>query len=75
MATIGDLIDSLGVEREDVEGELVAGAVVLLKTIDPDGRVGLSLLGSDGMSWVEKIGMLRAAEQIEISDMWRTDPE
>lgn len=59
---IGDLLDSLGVEHEPLDGELVAGAVVLLKVITDDGCVTLRTAYSDGMSWLERVGMLRSAE-------------
>ena len=63
---LGDLIDSLGVTHTPEDGELVAAVVVMLKTIDEEGRVGMRLAWSDGMSWIERLGMLRAAEHIEL---------
>lgn len=63
--SIGNLIDSLGVTRTEKEGELISGAIVLLKVVDAEGDVALSVAWSDGMNWIERIGMLRAAEQIE----------
>ena len=65
---LGNLIDSLGVVHTPEEGELVSGVVVLLKTVDDEGLVGLRIAWSDGMSWIDRLGMLRAAEQIEIPD-------
>lgn len=65
---LGDLIDSLGITHTPEDGELVAAAVVMLKTIDTEGRVALRLAWSDGMSWIERLGMLRAAEHIELPD-------
>ena len=65
---IGNLIDSLGVTREPVDGELIAGAVVLLKTVDADGDVGLSIAWSDGMSWIERVGMLHVAREVEMPE-------
>ena len=62
---IDNLLNALGVEYESDPGELVACAVVLLKVIDEDGDVGLKLRCSDGMSWVERLGMLSAAMHIE----------
>lgn len=44
----------------------MAGAFVLLKVIDDQGGVALRLAWSDGMGWIERIGMLRAAEHIEL---------
>ena len=40
---LGGLIDSLGVKHAPEEGELVTDAIVILKTIDPKGRVGLRM--------------------------------
>lgn len=62
---VGDVLDSLGVEATVSEGELVAGAIVLLKVIDTDGDTRLSVSHSDGLGWIERCGMLRVAEQIE----------
>lgn len=62
---IGDVLDSLGIEATVSEGELVAGAIVLLKVIDADGDTRLSVSHSDGLGWIERCGMLRVAEQIE----------
>lgn len=66
---IGDLLDALGVRHSPEEGELVEGAVVLLKTVGADGRVGLRVAYSDGISWIERIGMLRVGMVVDESDL------
>jgi len=63
--TIGDVIDSLGIEATVREGELVAAAIVLLKVIEDNGDTRLSLTYSDGLGWIERAGMLRVAETLE----------
>ena len=63
---IGNLLDSLGVEVSLEEGDLAACAIVLLKVIDVDGSVRLQTCTSDGLSWIERLGMLRAAEHVEL---------
>lgn len=63
---IGNLLDSLGVEHRPSDGELVSDAVVLLKVINEDGRVSMRIAWSDGLSWIERLGMLRAAEHLEL---------
>lgn len=63
---IGSLIDSLGITHTPREGELVSAAIVLLKVHEPDGRVALRTCNSDGLSWIELLGMLRAAEHVEL---------
>ena len=66
---IGNLLDSLGVQHRPEPGELVASAVVLLKVIGPDNEVSLRTSASDGLSWIERVGMLRAAEQVELGSI------
>ncbi|GAA1395199.1 hypothetical protein ACFQZ4_24110 [Catellatospora coxensis] len=63
---IGQIVTNLGVTAEALEdADLVADAVVLLKVVQPDGSVSLLIAHSEGMSWIERLGMLRAAERIE----------
>lgn len=63
---IGNLLDALGVTHDPDEGDLITDAVVVLKVIDTDGVVALRTTHSDGMSWIERIGMLRVAEHIDL---------
>jgi hypothetical protein len=72
---IGDVLDSLGITASLDDGELVASAVVLLRVIGDDGSERLSLVHSDGQGWIERLGMLRAAESVEVDDITtsRTD--
>lgn len=69
IGTVGELVDTLGVDYSLPEGSLAAGAVVLLKVIDAEGGVTLSICNSDGLSWIEKIGMLNAAAAIEMGNI------
>ena len=62
---IGNLLDSLGIDLELDDDELVAGAIVLLKTVDSDGDVGLRIRWSPGLGYLERIGMLVAGQQTE----------
>lgn len=62
---IGDVIDSLGVRATVRDGELVAGAVVLLKVLQEDGDTRLSMTYSDGLGWIERAGMLHLGSVIE----------
>ena len=63
---LGELIDSLGVQQRLDPDEQVCGAVVLLTVEEPDGRVSLRCAWSEGMTWIERIGLLRAAERAEL---------
>jgi hypothetical protein len=63
---LGELIDQLGVRQQLDPEENVCGAVVLLTVEEPDGHLSLRCAWSEGMTWIERIGMLRAAERAEL---------
>jgi hypothetical protein len=63
---LGHLIDELGVRQQIDADETVHGAVVLLTVEEPDGHLSLRCAWSDGMTWIERIGLLRAAERAEL---------
>jgi hypothetical protein len=63
---LGDLIDELGVRQQIDPDETVCGAVVLLTVEEPDGHLSLRCAWSEGMTWIERIGLLRAAERAEL---------
>lgn len=67
--TLGQIIDDLGVTMESLDDTcLISDVVVLAKTVRMDtGRVSLFTAHSTNISWIEKVGMLRAAEAIENS--------
>lgn len=64
--TLGQIIDGLGCTPTINEGDLVADAVVVMKVIEPDGSVRLSITWSESLSWIERLGMLRAAERMDL---------
>lgn len=73
MEPIGELLDSLGVVHSPEPGDLIAGAVVLLKVVDTDGDVTVRQVTSDGLGWLDRLAMLRVAELTErpcVNDMW-----
>lgn len=61
----GSVVDSLGIKTTLDDGDLVAGGCLLLKVIEPDGVTRLSVWWSDGISWLEKAGIMRIAERSE----------
>ena len=72
---LGQIIDKMGVTHNVKPDEQVCGAVVLLAVQEPDGHLSLRCAWSDGMSWIERIGLLRAAERAELpadgANEWR----
>lgn len=63
---LGQMLDALGVTHTPDDGELVTDAVVIMKVVDASGKVSLRSAWSDGMSWIERLGMLRVAERVEL---------
>lgn len=72
---LGSLLDALGVVHEPEEGELIAGAYVLLRVITAGGSEYVRYAQSEGMSWVEKVGLLRIAEHACLDDVTQADDE
>jgi hypothetical protein len=65
---IGDALNALGITATITKDELVAGAIVLLKVLQTDGQVRLSMCHSDGLGWIERAVMLRVADVVETGD-------
>lgn len=63
---LGPVVDQLGMRCTVAADDLIAGGVVVLKVIGPDGTVRLGTYWSDGSSWIERVGMLRVAERMEL---------
>ena len=63
---LGSTIDALGVTHSPDDGELIASAIVLMRVIGADGEESIRFAYSEGLGWVERIGMLRVAEKIEL---------
>lgn len=64
---LGHIIDALGVTHHPKPGEIVASAVVVIRIINKDGSEFIRTLTSEGQSWVERAGLLRVAEQDNLS--------
>jgi hypothetical protein len=59
--TMGQIMDGLDIQHTIAEGELVAGAVVILEVVEADGDIRLSVAWPEGMSWLKRAGMLHHA--------------
>lgn len=64
---IGRVLDGLGVTVELEEGDLVAGALVLLSVVGPDGGASLHIRHS-GLGWAERLGVLDLAHRLELQN-------
>ncbi|MEV6854705.1 hypothetical protein AB0M89_12960 [Streptomyces microflavus] len=63
---IGQLLDTLGVTADLDDGDLVTDALVILKVLQPDGSIALSIGATDTRDWINQAGLLRSA--IDISE-------
>lgn len=72
---LGSIIDALGVTHTPDDGELIASAIVLMRVIAADGEESIRFAYSDGLGWVERIGILRVAEKIELATTGAADED
>jgi hypothetical protein len=70
---IGQLLDTLGVEQDLEDGDLISDAVVVTKVVDANGRVSLGIASSESCSWIDQLGMLTAASDIVRGGYQRCD--
>lgn len=72
---IAEVLDALGLEPELADDDMIAGAVMLLQVVRPDGEEYLSLASSDMMGVFTMIGMLEASRAIALSGWGRHEHE
>ena len=65
--SFGEVIDGLGIVSNLEDDELVEAALVLIKVIDADGDVRMTAAWSDGLSWIERRGMVEVARDTEVT--------
>ncbi|MFJ6239574.1 hypothetical protein ACIQH0_36440 [Streptomyces griseus] len=70
---IGQLLDTLGVTADLDDGDLVTDALVILKVLQPDGSIALSIGATDTRDWINQTGLLRAAIDISEGRIRRDD--
>ncbi|MGH3584751.1 MAG: hypothetical protein ACRDQ0_00345 [Pseudonocardia sp.] len=58
---VGQLLDSLSVTADLNEDDLVTDALVILKILQPDGSIAMSIGTTDTRDWIGQTGLLRAA--------------
>lgn len=63
--TIGTTLDAIGVKATLGPGDLVDGAVVIMRVINADGRVRHSQAWSDGLDWITRRGLLEIARDTD----------
>ena len=63
-------LEALGINVDNLEpGDLIASALLLVRVIEEDGSEYVGHYSSDGLSFVEKVGMLRVAERMTLGQI------
>lgn len=60
----GPILDGLGVTLELGDGDLVTAAVVLLRVMEPNGKITLLIEDSENMCWLDQLALVAAADTI-----------
>lgn len=63
-----EVVDSLGIRLNLQEGLPTAG-IVIIRTMYPTNEVGLVIGTSNTQSWVDNIGLIKAAETVINNDL------
>lgn len=73
--TLGSIVDGLGAHWHSDPGDLPTDAVIIVKYVDNEGRVGLRISSTEGISWIERTGMLHIATAMQDNDLreWETE--
>lgn len=70
---VGGLLDQQGVSLDLDDDDLVESVLVIAKVVKPDGSVQVVLGDSVGMSWLEQLGLVTAADDIVRSNLGSED--
>jgi hypothetical protein len=72
---VGPIVSQHDVTMGLRDDDLVEAVIVIAKIVEPDGDVRLHCGYTPGTSWLERVGMLRAAERAELPESreWRDD--
>lgn len=65
---VGDLLDTRGLTLELNNGDMLTDAVLIAKVITEDGGVRVALGNTEGISWLEQLGLVTAANGIVSGD-------
>lgn len=63
-----DVVDQLGIKLNMQNGLPTAG-IVIIRTIYPTNEVGLVIGAANTQSWIDNIGLIKAAEVVINNDM------
>lgn len=62
---IGQVLDASGLQATLRDGELVDGAVVVMRVIDSEGRSRVSMAWTDGLDFIVRRGLMEIARDVD----------
>jgi hypothetical protein len=63
--SIGAALDGMGIHSTLKDGDLIDGAVVIMRVIESDGRIRHSQAWSEGLDWITRRGLLEIARDTD----------
>jgi len=67
---VSSILETLGIDVDNIgASDLIASAVLLIRVIEEDGTEFVGHYSSHGLSFVEKVGMLRVAERMTLGQI------
>lgn len=61
---IGQAVDALGVTADLDDEDMVTDCIVLLKVLQPDGSIAMSIGTTDSTDWINQKGLLQSAPEL-----------
>lgn len=61
---IGQAVDALGVTADLDDEDMVVDCIVLLKVLQPDGSIAMSIGTADSTDWIGQKGLLHSALEL-----------
>ncbi|MEV7466121.1 hypothetical protein AB0O20_06350 [Streptomyces kronopolitis] len=61
---IGQAVDALGVTADLDDEDMVVDCIVLLKVLQPDGSIAMSIGVTDSTDWINQKGLIRSALEL-----------
>lgn len=68
---IGDILDKLGVRATLESGDMIAGAVVIAKVVDEEGKVSIILQTDEAATWLDELALVTAAHGLVNEKHWQ----
>jgi hypothetical protein len=72
---IANLLAGRGATIDLNDGDIVADAVILMRVSNAEGGSSLGLATTEGTSWLDQFGLVKAADNMLSSADWRGEDD